>query len=181
MSAQPRKPQELEEAAIQAYHNGEYRAAEAHFLEAQATYRSAGNVLKAAEVANNLSVLYLKMNRVDEALEAVKDTPPVFEDAGEANLAAQAFGNLASALEANSRLEEAESAYLEAAGRFEALGNWEDYAFTMKELSRIQLRLQRPLEALSSMQTGLHASPKKGVRQRILEKLLNLPSRLLRP
>ncbi len=135
---------------------------------------------KAAELANNLSVAYLKAGRSQEALSIVRGTPELFSRLGDGQRMAQATGNLAAALEACGDLPAAETAYEQAAELFRSQDDAEALRYTLNALAQLQLRQHRPLEAANTLQAGALASPPRGLRGRLLKQLLQLPSRLLR-
>ncbi len=179
MTSETPSPNELERLALKAFREGRYDEAIQTFTAARQAFLAESNDAKAAEMANNLSVVLLKAERPQEALEAATGTPDIFFQSGDQTLAAQAFGNLGSALEACGDLAGAERAYRQAADIFESLGDTEHHRYTMQSLSHLQLRLGRPLEALTSMQHGLDAQSRPGVRDRLLRWLLKLPNRFL--
>jgi len=95
------EPSSLVSQALEAYHQGKLEDAirlfeSAHGLEADPARR--------AELANNLSVSYLKFGRSQEALSIVRGTGELFSKLGDIQRAAQATGNLAAALEATGNL-----------------------------------------------------------------------------
>jgi len=164
--------------AIEAYQQGRLEESIRLF---EAAHASEADPALAAELANNLSVAYLKAGRSQEALTIVRGTAEVFSKLGDEQRAAQATGNLAAALEACGDLAEAEAAYQQAADLFQALGDSESLRYTLNALAQLQLRQHRPLEAANTLQAGAQASPPRGLRGRLLKQLLRLPSRLLRP
>jgi tetratricopeptide (TPR) repeat protein len=172
-------PNELERLALNAFRESRLDEAIQAFTIARQAFLADGNEVKAAEMASSLSVVLLKAERSEEALEAATGTPEIFIQSGEETLAAQAFGNLGSALEACGDLTGAEEAYRQAAELFECLGDTEHHRYTLQSLSQLQLRLGRPIEALSTMQHGLDTQSRLGFRDRLLRYLLNLPNRLL--
>ncbi len=89
------------------------------------------------------------------------------------------MGNLASALEACGDLVAAERTYAQALQRFADLNDHQAQATILGSLSQLQLKRGRPLDALSTMQAGLEHKPRRGLRDRWVQRLLALPSRLL--
>ena len=164
--------------AIEAYQQGKLEEAIQLF---EAAHASETDPAQAAELANNLSVAYLKAGRSQQALSIVRGTAEVFLKLGDAQRAAQATGNLAAALDSCGELAAAEAAYQQAAEMFRVLGESESLRYTLNALGQLQLRQHRPLEAVSTLQAGAEASPPRGLRARLLKQLLRLPSRLLRP
>ncbi|UCF60822.1 MAG: tetratricopeptide repeat protein [Anaerolineaceae bacterium] len=179
MTSETSSPNELERLALKAFREGRLDEAIQTFTIARQAFLAEGNDVKAAEMASNLSVVLLKAERPEEALEAATGTPDIFIQSGDQTLAAQALGNLGSALEACGDLDGAENAYRQAADLFESLGETEHQRYTIQALSHLQLRLGRPLEALTSMQHGLESQSRSGVRDRLLRWLLKLPNRFM--
>lgn len=167
----------LASQALEAYQQGRLDDATRLFESAHATE---SDPAKRAELANNLSVIYLKAGRSQEALSIVRSTGELFSRLGDNQRAAQATGNLAAALEACGDLPAAEAAYQQAAESFRALGDHDSLRYTLNALAQVQLRQHRPFEAANTLQAGTLASPPRGLRGRLLKKLLQLPSRLLR-
>lgn len=169
----------LEENARRAYQAGRWEEAGAAFEAAAEAHLAAGNELQSAEMANNACVALLQGNQPARALALVEGTPQVFDRLGEAKRAAQAEGNLASALASCGRLEEAERAYASAAEQLGQLGEDDARAATLRSLSQLQLKRGEPLEALSSLQRGLESASRLSLRQRFLRWLAHFPLRLM--
>ncbi len=172
-------PSTLEKEANKAYRQNRLEEAIQSFAAAREAYNQAGDTLKSAEMANNLSVALLNADRAEESLQAVEGTPEIFLEAGDEFRAAMAFGNLASALEACDDIEEAEAALQRAIEIFRDLGENENLLYTTQALSQLQLRQGRAMEALSTMQGGLENQSKLSPKHRILRSLLDIPSRFL--
>lgn len=164
--------------AIGAYQQGRLEESIQLF---EAAHASETDPALAAELANNLSVAYLKAGRSQQALSIVRGTAEVFSKLGDDQRAAQATGNLAAALDSCGDFPAAEAAYQEAAEMFQALGEAESLRYTLNALAQLQLRQLRPLEAANTLQAGALASPPRGLRGRLIKQLLRLPFRLLRP
>jgi len=167
----------LEQRALAAYEADRYDEAIDLFVSARS---ATDDPLKSAELANSLSVILLKEGRNTEALDAVRGTPQVFEAQGDIGRQARATGNLAAALEACGELGEAERAYREAADLLETSGDEEERLVTLTALSQLQLRQRRPFDAAATMQVGEAPGRVSGFRNRVIQFLLRLSSRLLR-
>ena len=100
-------PERLSKDAMKAYGKEEYGSAAQDFESARKAYIDAGEDVLAAEMANNLSVTYIQMDRTNDALSIVEGTPQIFLAHGNQQLAGRAYGNLAAALEANGQGQEA--------------------------------------------------------------------------
>ena len=172
-------PESLAQRALQDFRQGRFADAAEGFHAVQQIYEAAQNLTAAAEAANNRSVALLHAGQPPEARRAVVGTAETFDRAGDGARAAQAIGNLATADEACGDLAAAERGYQDAARRFAGLGDAENQAAVLASLSQLQLKRGRPLEALSTMQAGIESKPHRGLRERWLGRLLDLPGRLL--
>ena len=166
-------PDKLVKEAKSAYKKGEFLSAAQAFAAASQAYLSAGEVVRAAEMANNQSVALLKAGDGQAALACVENTPAIFDQAGELRLHAMALANQAAALEAVGRRAEAGDIYQQAAEQLASCGEDEMRLQVMQALSALQLRSGRAFDALASMQDGLSGVEKPSPKQRLLKKLLN--------
>ena len=172
-------PEKLTKEGKSAYQNGDYQAAAQAFEAAQQAYLSQGDKLTAAELANNCSVAYLQAGDGQAALKAVEGTDAIFAEAGDLRRQGMALGNLASALEAIDRTEEAVEAYLQSASVLEQAGEDQLRANVMHSLSMLQFRSGKQLQALASMQSGLEGVKRPSPKQSLLKKLINIPVDML--
>ena len=170
-------PADLERQGLDAFRKGRLAEAVQRLQMALEGYRARGDRLRSAETSNNLSVVLLKSGEPRQALDAVAGTAAVFEAAGDPLRHAQAIGNEAAALEGVGRLDEAEHHYRQAVDSLRRLGEHEAEAETWQALAALLLRRGRPVEAASSAQAGLEASPRPGWR-RWMRALLRFLSRL---
>lgn len=171
-------PDDRERRGLEAYRQGRLAEAVEHLHAALAGYRSRADSFRAAEIANNLSVILLKSGQPRQALEALQGTAAAFEAAGDALRHAQALGNEASAREATGDLDEAERLYRAALVFFRGSGNREAEAQTWQALAALLLRRGRPLEAASSVEAGLAASPPRSGPRRWIRSVLSLLARV---
>lgn len=160
-----------------AYRRGELSAAAEGFRSASAAYTRDGNELAAAEAANNLCVTLLQADRPQDALVCVQGTEAIFERRQDLGRAAQAYGNLGSALEGCGRTAEAEAAYQRSLELFGSLGDRDGQSLILQRLSQVRLRQGQPIEALAAMQASLDAAPRGGLLRRWVRSLLSLPAR----
>lgn len=169
----------LAEEAKAAFQRGDFDQAVDGFRLAREKYLQDEDHLMAAEMGNNLSVALLQASQYEDALHAVEGTPQLFLEAEDKQRAAMAFGNLASALEATGDLQAAELSLQRAIQLFRETGEKENLMHSAKALSQLQLKLGKPLEAVSSMQGGLAGQSKLSLKNRVLRSILSIPSRIL--
>ncbi len=172
-------PQQLEAEGSTAYQKGDFSKAAASFAAAQEGYKTMGDELKSAEMANNRCVVLLQADDPQAALESVEGTIDIFREAEDDRRHAMALGNRASALEALGQLEAAITDYEKSADILKKIGADDLRMDVAKSLSALQLKTGRSLEALATMQAGVEGVKKPDLKQRLLKRLLALPGRLM--
>ena len=172
-------PQQLSEEGKTAYRRGDYLAAARVFEAASQGFKTAGDPLNAAEMANNSSVAFLQAGEADAALNAVEGTDQTFSMAGDTKRQGMALGNRAAALEALDRLDEAIEAYQQSAALLEQAGEDQLRANAMQALSALQFRMGRQLQALATMQSGVEGVRRPSPKQRFIKQLLHIPFDML--
>jgi tetratricopeptide (TPR) repeat protein len=172
---------QIAQEALQAYEQANFDQAINLFEQARAAYNAAGDLIKAAEMANNLSVALVQVKSYQAALDVLQGTTEVFSNHGDIKRAAQSIGNKAAAYEGMGDWEKAEANYLAAADQFGHIGDQDNQHYTLQGLSRVRLRQGRAIEAVSTMQGALETGAKSNWRTRLVQKLLSIPARLLKP
>jgi len=172
-------PQHLETEGTDCYQRKAYHDAAKAFMAASDGYLSAGENIKAAEMANNQSVAWLQAKHPQLAWDAVADTVEMFEKAGDQRRMAMALGNRAMASEALNKFNAAINDYQASADIFEKLGENDLRLNVMQSLSALQLRKGNALEAVTVMQAGMENVKGLKLRQRLLKRLLKIPFRFM--
>lgn len=170
---------QLAEEALEHFRQDQFQAALDGFMEAAELYRSAGQPVRAAEMANNSAVTLLKMDRPQEAFDVLSGTTEIFAEAGEQRLQAQSIGNEAAAYEALDRPDAALALYNRALTIFNEIDDEEARSYTLQAISRLQLKSGQALQALDSMQAALDARPRRGFLGRVIQAIMRLPTRWL--
>jgi len=163
------------------YQRGEYLEAARLFEAARQAYLASDDALNAGEMANNVSVAFLQAENAEEALKAVEGIAPLFAEAGDLRREGMTLGNMAAALDALGRDEEAAEVYLQSANILGQAGEDQLRANVMQSLSMLQFRSGRQLQALASFNDGLDGVKKPTPKQTFLKKLLRIPLDMLAP
>jgi len=171
-------PRKISAEGQAAYQRGDYLAAAEHFRAAAAAYEAVSDLLMAAEMRNNASVAQLQAGNASAALAEVDGTPEIFTAAGDVRRQAMAVGNQAAALEGLKRTEEALAAYELSADLFQQVGEPDLRLHALKAMSALQLESGRRLQALATMKAGLDDLKKPTLKERFLQRLLNIPFRM---
>ncbi|MEK6221693.1 MAG: hypothetical protein N2D54_05545 [Chloroflexota bacterium] len=173
-------PEQLSQEATSAYQKGDYAQAAISFSAAAEIYDSSNQPLMSAEMRNNQSVALLLAKDAQGAYQAVAGLEVVFIKAGDMQKLGITYGNQGAALEALDKLEEAEEKYKLSADKLMKAGESDLYAELMKSISTLQLRAGRQLEAIASMQSGVEDIKNPSLKNRLLKKLLKIPSSLIK-
>lgn len=172
-------PQTIAERANQAYQQGNLQLAADLFTRAVEQFQQQGDELSAAEMRNNLSVTLLRNGHFQAALEAAAQTDLIFEQNGDHHRQAIALGNQAAALDSLGDLGQALELYQISADLFKELGEEEMLALVLENISTLQLRTGKQLQAVATMSSALDHKPKLSLREKIIQKLLNKTNRKL--
>jgi tetratricopeptide (TPR) repeat protein len=168
-------PKQLESNAKSAYQREEYKEAGAIYEAAARAYKVREDELTSAEMLNNACVAYLQTNSPEDALRCVRDTPSIFESAGDQKRLGLALGNLGTAFDELGHVEEAAEAYIRSATVLQEIGETDMRLHVLKSLSSLQMRSGKQIQALITMQTGLEDIEKPSLKQRALKRILRLP------
>lgn len=171
-------PWTISSQAQLAYQRGEYSTAAEQFVSAATAYQAANDLLLAAEMHNNASVAYLQAEDAAAALAETDGTPEIFATAGDLRRQAMAVGNRAAALQGLKRVEEALDSYELSAALFQQAGENDLRLHTLKAMSALQLESGRRLQALATMKAGLDDLKKPTPKQRLLQRLIEIPFRM---
>lgn len=148
-------PSDLKTQGLTHFHAERFAEAAEAFAEAAQAYAAEGDRAAAAEMMNNVAVVMLAQKKWDLALAAVQGTPEVFHELGDTSREAQALANLGNAHDHAGHMGEAAKFYEKAIELFTMLGEKENRAACWKALSALQLKQNKQLPSLASMQAGL--------------------------
>ena len=172
-------PQQLDREGKAAYQKKDWIAAQRAFQAAEGAFIAAGDLLMAAEMTNNRSVVLLKAGDAQTALDVLNGIADRYAASGDLRRQGMTLGNQGAALEALGRLDEALAVYEESAELLKKAGEFDLRSHVQQSISMIQFRTGKQLQALASMQAGMDAIPKPSPRQRFLKKLLHIPMKIM--
>ncbi len=179
MSTAPSSNPIVKQAAA-AYENGDYLEAARLYNEASDVFTAAQDQSSAAEMRNNRSVALLKGGDAGGALKAAEGTETVFLQAGDNVRAAMACGNQAAALEELGKNKPALELYEKSSELLKGTGNDDLRIYVLQNISALQLKTGGHLQSMASMQAALDLKPRLTVKERLLNRLLKVPFRMLR-
>jgi len=171
-------PRALHDEGVRHYQAGRYDEAAARFVTARDLFAAVGDTLAAAEIQNDLGVVYRAQHRWDEAVEAFTTAQQDFERLEDRARQGQALGNLGSLYFARGQLDQAASFLTRAATLLQKAGERRLEGDTRRLLSNVRLRQRRWLEALVIYEAALTCLPRLSLGQRLLLRLVRLLVRL---
>ncbi len=164
---------ELKQQGLALFRQDQLDEAVAKFEAAAQLFAADGQSADAAEMRNNVAVVRLAQKDWPAALAAVAGTPEVFRARSDQLREAQALSNLAAARDGAGQLDEAAVLYEQAIDLFGQIGDKENRAACWKALSALQIKQDKKLQALASMQAGLNLSSNLSPREKTLKGLLD--------
>lgn len=173
------EPQILREEGLRHYRQGALNEAIACFVEAHSLYIEKGDQHGAAEMLNNLGVIYSQQQRWSEATETLEEAHQAFISMGDTDGQAQILGNLGSLYRASGQLEKAAQHLTDALTLFHRLGDRQAEGITWRALSTVRLRQGRWLEAILAYDSSLRCLKRLSLGQRLLRSLSGWLLRLL--
>ena len=168
-------PSHLKEKGLKAFYNQDYNAALEFFNAAYSSSSTSGDTLAAAEIANNLSLCYLKSGDSQKAFDIIQNTDQFFKDAGDKKKQAITLANQAAALEGLHKFDLAAAKYEDSSSLFKEIGCQDERALVQKSLSQLHLRRGHQLEAMAAMQIAIDNQKHPSIVERFLRKLLKIP------
>jgi tetratricopeptide (TPR) repeat protein len=171
--------QELKEEGLRLFREGLYEEAAAKFEQAQEMFTAEENEIEAAEMVNNLGVIYRLHGKWDEAIAALDEAKSAFARLGDRNREAQALGNLGGLYASKGEREEAQECLHQAAELFADLGDAQHQGETLLALGVQMWKAGDRSGGLETYEAGLHTLQKPTASQKVLRSLLGLRTRLL--
>jgi tetratricopeptide (TPR) repeat protein len=172
-------PLEYKELGLQHFRAERLPQATTAFAEAARLFEAEGDSVSAAEMRNNLCVIYMAQEDWPTALNTVTGTAEVFRAAGDPMRAAQAIANLAAAHDGAGHVDQAAELYVQAIDLFGQLGERDTRAACFKKLSNLQVKQGNKLQALASMRSGLNLSTELTAQEKVLKEAVDKATKLM--
>ncbi|MFQ6101857.1 MAG: tetratricopeptide repeat protein [Anaerolineae bacterium] len=172
--------QELKEEGLRLFQEGLYEEAAARFKQVQGMFAAEGNEIEAAEMVNNLGVIYRLHGKWDEAIAALDEARAAFARLGDRSREAQALGNLGGLYASKGERDEAQGCLRQAADIFAELGEAQHQGETLLALGVQMWKAGDRSGGLATYEAGLRTLQRPTTSQKTLRTLLGLRTRLLR-
>lgn len=153
--------------------------AAARLEQERADAQANGELNKAALAANDLGVVYLLLNRAQEARAALDHAQRLFIETNDAAGQGRATGNLAQLEEGAGNMDAAGALYMQAADLLHEGNAFADESTTRRRLSRFYLARGATLQALSETAKALAVKPNANGFEKFQAWLYALPLKLM--
>jgi len=173
-------PEVLKEEGLRLFEEGLYEEAAERFGQAQELFAAEGSDVEAAEMLNNLGVVYRLTSQWDQAQAALEEARAAFARLGDRSREGQALGNLGALLASQGDRLRAQEYLRQAAEIFGELGDTQRQGETMLALGTQMWKAGDRRGGLAAYEAGLLMLEKPTVQQKALRGLLRWRSRLLR-
>ena len=173
-------PQTAESEGQRLFTQEEYQEAVEQFSLAQRGYAKAGDELKAAEMLNNVGVVYRRASKHKEAADTLEETRLIFSHLGDQRREAQVLGNLGGLYSKMKRYGEAEACFREAVDLFQELDDRARQSETLRAVAIMQFKRGQRSKAFVTYEDALYFLPNPNFLQRLTRLLLKMRGLILR-
>ncbi|HQA69876.1 MAG TPA: tetratricopeptide repeat protein [Aggregatilineales bacterium] len=168
----------LKEEGLRLFRIGEHTQALDHFEQAYDAYMAAERPLDAAEMLNNIGVIWRMEDDTGAAAVSLERAREIFAEHGDRSREAQVLGNLAPLYSKQGRIDEAIAAYRTAAEMFGELGDKDRQGETLLALGILQFREGQRQAGLASYEAGLMLIKNPTPKQKRTRMLLKMRKRV---
>jgi len=180
MSDETIDPQTAAAEGQNLFEQAELQKAAERFSLAQRAYTKAGNQLKAAEMLNNLGVVYRRDRKHKKAANALEEARQIFAGLGDRPREAQVLGNLGGLYSKMKRYDEAEACFKAAIDLFQELDERVQQSETFRAMAIMQFKRGQRSKALATYEDALYYLPNLNFLQRLTRFLLKVRNVILR-
>ena len=169
----------LRESALAHFQKGKYTDAINLFEQAHHAYRVEGERAMAAEMQNNLGVIYRAQKNYQAAIDRIKSALVEFREINDATRTAQALGNLGSVYLEMGDLNRAADSLNESITLFDPQKDKVMRSEVLRVLGEVRLKQGKYMDGLMNYEAGLREVENPTPQQQWLRKLLEKPLKMM--
>jgi len=169
----------LRDAALNCFQKKEYADALKLFEQAREAYLAEDNRAMAAEMQNNLGVIYRAQKNYRTAIDRIKSALVEFREINDATRTAQALGNLGSVYLEMGDLNLAADSLNESLSLFDPQKDSVMRSEVLRVLGEVRLKQGKYMEGLMDYEAGLRDVENPTPQQQWLRKLLERPLKMM--
>lgn len=145
----------------------------------QALEIAADDSREAAEIYNDLGVIYQQLEDYEAAYQALDEAEDRFTALADKKGQAQTLGNRAAVLEAEGSPDEAVEMYKMSAQMLEEIGESDMAMYVWQAVSKIRTKQGQYIAAIGAYEEGVSNMPKSSFKRKVLERILKTPASLI--
>ena len=169
----------LRDTALTHFQKGEYDSALKFFEQAQAAYYAEEDRTMAAEMQNNLGVIYRAQKKYLPAIQMIKSALLEFRETNDVIRTAQTLGNLGSVYLELGELSSAADSLNESLTLFDPQKDKVMRSEVLRVLGEVRLKQGKFIEGLMNYAAGLRDVENPTAQQQWLKKLLETPLKMM--
>jgi tetratricopeptide (TPR) repeat protein len=171
-------PEDTRKEGLRLFHEGLYSESIAAFEQARAAYDAAGDQTGAAEMVNNLGVVYRMNRQWHEAARSLEEARALFHKLGDQNRESQALGNLGGLYASMGKRDKARECLRQAADNFAELGDSQRQGETLMALGVQVWRSGDRREGTAVYRAGLETLQRPALGHKVLRATLGFLEKL---
>ncbi len=173
-------PQTAEAEGQRLFTQGQYQQAAEQFTLAHRAYAQAGDDRKAAEMLNNVGVVYRRAGKNEDAAAALEEARQIFTRLSDHSSQAQVLGNLGGLYSIMKRYDESEACFRGAVDLFQELDDRARQSETLRAMAIMQFKRGQRSQALVTYEDAMYFLPHPSFLQRVTRFLLKIRGLILR-
>lgn len=173
------EPETLKEEGLRLFRDGSYPESLEHFNQAYSAFMECGKTLDAAEMLNNMGVIYRIEGKLSEAAEKLERARQIFSENDDRSREAQTLGNLAPLYSKQDAYERAVETFDQAAEIFQELKDDDRRGEVLMAKGILQFKKGQRTSGLAAYEAGLMLLKRPTVKQKVLRISFKLRQRLL--
>jgi len=171
--------QELQDKGVALFKDHDYEEAAGVFQQANDAYLAEGKKDMAAEMQNNLGLIYRSLGENQKALDAVQGALTTFQELNDALRTAKALGNLGGVYVAMGDKEQAYNCFRQAADIFQELGEKKLHGETLVAMADLQMKDGKILAGAATYEAGLEQLDDLNTSQKVIKGLMGIRGKLM--
>mgnify|MGYP006302833327 CR=1 FL=1 len=169
----------LKEEGLRLFREGLYEEAAEKFEQAKEAFFNEESEIEAAEMVNNLGVIYRSKGEWEQAIAALEEARATFVKLEDRGREAQTLGNLGGLYAENRQREKAVECLRQAVDIFSEIGDEQRQGETLVSLAEQKMKMGDRKAGIAAYMAGVQMQQNPPIRQKAMRSLFRLYTRLL--
>lgn len=145
----------------------------------QALSSAGDDARRAAEIYNDIGVVYKQLENYPAAHQALDEAMSRFTTLEDVRGQAQTWGNRAAVYQAEGKIDQAIDTYKKSAGMLEEAGESEMAMYVWQAVSRLRMKQGEYIAAIGAYEEGIENMPQGSFKRKVLQQILKMPGSML--